>query len=84
MVISSSVNDEMVPDVEVVLTAALPACQVPKSESGSTPLEPVGASAIHSALELSQSEHVCVVEKLSASACLRPPGHRCRGTSPTT
>src|SRR5580692_2267445 len=49
MVISSSVNEEMLPAVLPSVTAALAAVQVPKSVSGSTPPDPVGASAIHSA-----------------------------------
>ena len=47
MVISSSVNVEMVPDVVVVFTVALVRLKVLKWDSGSTPLEPLGASAIH-------------------------------------
>ena len=47
MVISSSVKDEMLPAVLPSVTAAFEAVHVPKSVSGSTPLEPVGASAIH-------------------------------------
>ena len=51
-VISSSVKEEMVP-VEDPSVAELPVSdQVPKSVSGSMPLEPLGASAIHSALLL--------------------------------
>ena len=68
IVISSSVKDEMLPAVLPSVTAAFEAVHVPKSVSGSTPLEPVGASAIHSALLSTQleAEQVCVVEKLSA------------------
>lgn len=61
MVISwSSVIDEMTPPS----TVAPDSVQVWKSESGSIPAEPVGASAIHSALEISQPEQLCVVVKL--------------------
>ena len=68
MVISSSVNEEMLPAVLPSVTAAFDAVQVPKSVSGSTPLDPVGASAIHSALLSTQleAEQVWVVVKLSA------------------
>src|SRR6202046_4204722 len=68
MVISSSVNEEMLPAVLPSVTAALEAVQVPKFDSGSTPLDPVGASAIHSALLSTQleAEQVCVVVKLLA------------------
>ena len=68
MVISSSVKDEMLPAVLPSVTAAFEAVQVPKFDSGSTPLDPVGASAIHSALLSTQleAEQVCVVVKLLA------------------
>ncbi|HEX4290096.1 MAG TPA: hypothetical protein VH021_14325, partial [Trebonia sp.] len=56
MVISSSVNEEMVSAVLPSVTAALEAVHVQKLESGSTPLEPVGASATHSALLSTQLE----------------------------
>ena len=66
MVISSSVKDEMTPDVEPDFTVAPDSVQLWKSDSGYTPLLPLGASAIHSALEFAQPEQACVVEKLSA------------------
>ena len=66
MVISSSVNDEMTPDVEPAFTVAPDSVQLWKSDSGSTPDELLGASAIHSALELAQPEQVWVVVKLFA------------------
>src|ERR1700735_1271191 len=68
MVISSSVKEEMLPAVLPSVTAALEAVQVQKVESASTPLAPVGASAIHSALLSTQleAEQDCVVLKLSA------------------
>lgn len=66
MVSSSSVKDEMTPEVEPAFTVAPDSVQLPKSDSGYTPLLPLGASAIHSALELAQPGHVWVVEKLSA------------------
>ena len=66
IVSSSSGNDEMTPEVEPDLTAALLNVQVWKLVSGSTPLEPLGASAIHSALELAQLEQVSVLVKLFA------------------
>jgi len=61
MVISSSVNEEMTRE----LTVAPDSVQVLKWASGSTPAEPLGASAIHSALELAQPEQLWVVLKLS-------------------
>jgi len=66
MVSSSSVKDEMTPQVEPSFTAAPDSVQLWKSDRGYTPLPPLGASAIHSALELAQPEQDCVVEKLSA------------------
>ena len=66
MVISSSVKDEMTPDVEPAFTVAPDSAQLWKSDRGYTPLLPLGASAIHSALELAHPEQVWVVEKLSA------------------
>ena len=48
MVISSSGNDEMTPE----FTVAPDSIQEWKLASGRTPPEPLGASAIHSALEL--------------------------------
>jgi hypothetical protein len=60
MVISSSVNDEMTPE----FTVALESVQEWKSARGRTPPEPLGASAIHSALEFAQLEQLCVVVKL--------------------
>lgn len=66
MVMSSSGNAEIPPEVEPDVTVAPVTVQVPKSESGETPLEPVGASAIHSALLSAQSEQLWVVEKLLA------------------
>ena len=62
MVISSSVNDEMTPE----FTVAPDSVQEWKSDSGRTPPEPLGASAIHSALEFAQLEQLCVVVKLLA------------------
>lgn len=47
MVISSSVNDEMTPE----FTVAPDSVQEWKLDSGRTPPEPLGASAIHSALD---------------------------------
>jgi hypothetical protein len=61
MVISSSVNEEITPE----LTVAPDSVQVLKWASGSTPVELLGASAIHSALELAQPEQLWVVLKLS-------------------
>jgi len=49
----------------LAVTVAPEAVQVPKLVSGSTPPEPLGASAIHSALELAHEEHVSVLVKLS-------------------
>ena len=66
MVSSSSGKLEMTPDVEPDFTVAPDPLQVPKSASGRTLLELLGASAIHSALELAQFEQVCVVVKLLA------------------
>lgn len=66
MVSSSSGNVEMTPEVEPDLTVALDAVHVWKSVSGRTPLELLGASAIHSALEFAHDEHDWVVVKLSA------------------
>ena len=50
--------------VFLVATVALLRLHVLKCDSGSTPEEPLGASAIHSALEL-EHEHDWVVETLS-------------------
>ena len=61
MVISSSVNEE----ITLELTVAPDSVQVLKWASGSTPVELLGASAIHSALELAQPEQLWVVLKLS-------------------
>jgi len=61
-VISSSVNDEMT----LEFTVAPDSVQEWKLASGSTPLEPLGASAIHSALEFAQLDQLCVVVKLLA------------------
>jgi hypothetical protein len=66
IVISSSEKDEMTPDVEPAFTVAPDSVQLWKLDSGYTPLLPLGASAIHSALELAHPEQVWVVEKLSA------------------
>src|SRR5579863_2276527 len=66
MVISSSGNVEITPEVEPDLSVAPDSVQVPKLASGRTPRELLGASAIHSALELAQFEQVWVVVKLSA------------------
>ena len=67
MVILSSLKEEMVPDFDPSVTAAPDTFQVPKFVSGYTPKEPLGASAIHSALVLAQpDEQVCVVLKLLA------------------
>lgn len=66
MVISSSGKDEMTPDAEADFTVAPDSVQLWKSDRGYTPLLPLGASAIHSALELAQPEQVWVMEKLSA------------------
>src|ERR1700761_4999516 len=46
MVISSSVKEVMLPEVLPSVTAAFEAVHVPKLDSGSTPLDPAGASAI--------------------------------------
>src|SRR5580704_7975349 len=56
----------MTPVVEPDLTVADDSVQVWKLDSGSTPDEPLGASAIHSALVSTQLEQVCVVVKLLA------------------
>jgi hypothetical protein len=64
MVISSSVNEEITPEVEPSVTVEPLSVHVLKWESGSTPLELLGASAIHSALLLAQPEQLCVVLKL--------------------
>jgi hypothetical protein len=66
MVISSFGNVEMTPEAEPDVTVEPVSVQEWKSASGSTPDELLGASAIHSALELAQSEQVWVVEKLLA------------------
>ena len=50
----------------MVFTVAPVSVQVPKLDRGYTPLLPLGASAIHSALELAQLEQVCPVVKLFA------------------
>jgi len=70
IVISSSEKDEMTPDVEPAFTVAPdsgPAVEV--GQGGTRPLAcRLGASAIHSALELAHPEQVWVVEKLSPGA----------------
>src|SRR5260370_36690947 len=63
MVISESGNEEIVPAVPAV-TAAPFSVQVPKLASGRTPDALLGASAIHSALELAHVAHVLVLEKV--------------------
>jgi hypothetical protein len=60
MVISSSANEEMTPP----FTVALDRDQEWKFASGKMPPDPLGASAIHSALEFEQLQ-LWVVEKLS-------------------
>jgi hypothetical protein len=50
IVISSSVNEEIEPVVEPSVVLAPEKLTLWKSVSGSTPDEPLGASAIHSAL----------------------------------
>ena len=67
MVISSSEKDEMTPDVEPAVHRRAGLGPAVKSDSGYTPLLPLGASAIHSALELAHPEQDWVVEKLSAA-----------------
>ena len=47
-------------------TVAPDSVQLRKFDRGYTPLLPLGASAIHSALELAQPEQACVVVKLFA------------------
>jgi hypothetical protein len=66
IVISSSVNEEITPEVEPSVTVEPLSVHVLKCESGSTPLLLLGASAIHSALLLAQPEQVWVVVKLFA------------------
>jgi hypothetical protein len=69
MVISSAGKVSITPDLAVVLTLAEVTRQVWKSASGNCPVGPVGASAIHSALELAQppeTAQVWVVLKLLA------------------
>jgi hypothetical protein len=56
MVISSSLNVEMTPDLEPDFTVAPVSDQLWKLDSGKMPPEPLGASAIHSALEFAQLE----------------------------
>ena len=62
MVISSSANEELTPE----FTVAPDSVQEWTLASGRTPPEPLGASAIYSALELAQFKQVCVVVKLLA------------------
>jgi hypothetical protein len=74
IVSSSSGNEEMSPLAEPDVTFAPLVFQEWKSDSGYTPLEPLGASAIHSALLSAQLEQVRVVLK----RCWRihsVPGH---------
>jgi hypothetical protein len=66
IVISSSVNEEITPEVEPSVTVEPLSVHVLKWESGSTPLELLGASAIHSALLFAQPEQDWVVLKLFA------------------
>ena len=66
IVISSSVKEEITPAEVPSVTVELASVHVLKWASGKTPLDPLGASAIHSALVFAQLEQVCVVVKLFA------------------
>ena len=62
------ISRKITPAVEPSVTSEFAEVQVLNLASGSTPLELLGASAIHSALLSTQdeAEQVCVVEKLLA------------------
>jgi hypothetical protein len=66
IVISSSVNEEITPEVVPSVTVAPVSFHVLNWASGSTPEFELGASAIHSALLFAQLEQVSVLVKLSA------------------
>ena len=66
IVISSSVKEEITPEVLPSVTVEPASAQGLKCASGKTPLVPLGASAIHSALVFAQLPQLCVVVKLLA------------------